>query len=599
MNNIVFKKIFIQNFKSIGYPIEFTFDDKIGLNFICGENDDVEGTKNGAGKSTLFDSILFALYGKTIKNTKTEYVPNRTLGYKHKKYPVLVQLEFLVDNREYIVKNTICNYDIYIKEGSEYKSLTKSSKPQTKKFVEQEILKIPYDIFKNSIILSSSDVHNFFTLGKGAKRHYIECMFNLTVFGKMLSLIRADLNIIDKEITLDNNKLKTQNKNKKEFEEKFKGFSNEKKEKLKNIIIDVKRKKNYISDLKTEFSDNEVKKIEQIKKSKLNADNNIEQIQKQISNKKQRLTELNANLKHNKISKKKFDEVLDIICRKCYDKIDKIFNVSELSKNIDNFKKEIELINEEAEKLKIDFEAKKEILENFVLQLKSFDKQKVEFSHNKKTIDHIRNDLLKLKENIQKLKNEENPFETLINNCQKEIESINEDLQILFDKRIKLDILQNVVNENGAKRFIIKDIKDVMNVLIRKYLNKMGAAYTAIFDEKFDCTFITNTGECDYTSFSAGERKRIDIALLFAFRDILSKMGSVNSNILVVDELIDAGIDEFAIISIINMLKEESKNKAVFLISHRESVDLDNFDNTILVRKKNDMSFIDEGEQSE
>jgi len=170
MNKIIFNTISIQNFKSIGPKMEFDFSKHNGLNYIYGTNLDINGTTNGVGKSTIFvDAILFALYGKTLKNTNNAYIANRVL--LGKKIETNVTLNFTVAGRNYEGVSTIRPGGSTVKfrlfeDGIE---ITKSTISKTREFLKKEILKCSFGLFVNSVILSASNSYNFFGMKKVMK----------------------------------------------------------------------------------------------------------------------------------------------------------------------------------------------------------------------------------------------------------------------------------------------------------------------------------------------------------------------------------------------------------------------------------------------
>ena len=218
-------------------------------------------------------------------------------------------------------------------------------------------------------------------------------------------------------------------------------------------------------------------------------------------------------------------------------------------------------------------------------------------------------ELYKLKISLQSLSNEtkkevnhyksikeqaNNPFADLLEQTKESLSKLKEKV-LLYSKNVKhLEILKDVCSENGVKRIIIKDIVKILNSLIQKYLNEIGADYLVYFDESFDFKFITMNGECEYSSFSTGERKRIQISTILAFIDLILN-GKLNSNILILDEILDEGIDSVAIKNIINILKRKSTetNQSIFIISHRSEISEDNvFDHVIEVVKEKGISHL-------
>jgi DNA repair exonuclease SbcCD ATPase subunit len=185
-----------------------------------------------------------------------------------------------------------------------------------------------------------------------------------------------------------------------------------------------------------------------------------------------------------------------------------------------------------------------------------------------------------------------NPFRELMEKTEFELETLKTQM-IKYVKDIKhLEILRDACSENGVKRFIIKDIVKLLNSLIQKYLNEIGAEYLVYFDESFEFKFITMNGECEFSNFSTGERQRIQIATILAFRDLILN-GKINSNIFVIDEFLDSGIDTVAIKNVLNILNKKSveAHQNIFIISHRqETTESVVFNHVIEVIKENGIS---------
>ncbi|HPM74165.1 MAG TPA: hypothetical protein PLA71_00420 [Saccharofermentans sp.] len=587
MNGIRFESIFVQNFMSVGHPIQIDFEKFEGMNFIHGVNEDIEGTKNGAGKSVLWThAISYALYGKTLNNTKNEFLANRILGLNHKKMPLEVRLTFYRDGHEYVSENKLHTHRIW-EDGEE---ITKSTIWETRRHLVEQILRLPFELFKNSIVLASNSTDNFFMFSKSQKRYYLENIFGLTIFGEMLKNIRADVCIIDKEISKLNSLLSSEMENLKKYQANHLNFNSEKKKKLESLAGEVNSKKSNLKSIEF-FNEDKLAEDKVLATNKLNAlKQEMEASADKISNTKHSISALKSEQKHRKEFVDKFSNVLGLICDSCRGALDEKFSLSHIQSELQSGLVQMVALEEglaEAQHIKDMLASTTKILNE---ELISIQKKESTNSKNQVAREHIMLGLDRLREEMHKVKDESNPFKQFIEDSTAKITEMKTSIEKFIDTKIKLEVLEHVVSEDGAKRYIIKDLKDVMNVLIRKYLDKMGAEFSAVFDEKFDCEFLTNTGKCEYSSFSNGEKKRIDVALAFAFRDILSKMGSISSNVLILDEVIDSGVDEYCIDAIISILKEESKDKNIFVISHREAIDLSEFDSIIEIRKKNGMS---------
>lgn len=211
----------------------------------------------------------------------------------------------------------------------------------------------------------------------------------------------------------------------------------------------------------------------------------------------------------------------------------------------------------------------------------------------------IQDQSLILKQFVDQYKNinsKVNPFDSLVVDGQNKIDAAKEVIQTILSDVRKFEILSNIFCEEGVKKHIVSNIVASLNVIIKKYLNEMGSSYTVIFDDKFQYNFYTETGESEYGLFSSGERRRLDMAVMLALRDILFTNGLI-TNILIVDEVLDSGIDGYALFAVLNILKNKTKesNLGCMVISHRTEIleDIsDLFDRVITVVKENNQSSI-------
>lgn len=602
-DKIVFQSIYISNFLSIGKePIFFDYTKHSGINCIYGINNDIPGTRNGSGKSTIFtDAILYALFGKTYKSVPNKYIHNRRVG---KKEDTKVTVNFSIGKNNYLVcagmRNKISYLDVY--ENDFEKSINKDSIENTRKHLVENILKIDYKLFKNSIVLSAAEDNNLFSMKASQKREFIESIFNLSVFGDMLQLIRKDNNINNNEIILKNSKVKQ----------------------LETVIEDlttkynncVEKNKSLISDINTDISMYE----EKIKQQQLIIDSSNNQIQllnnslkdldiTNIKTNKQKLNDIESLLitsinsseirkqTHENLISNSLDKIKDIendLCKNCIDTINTKFN-------IDDYRN---IVKDETNKIKSYIEKK-----NLIIDKKTILDQSIERYNNLNQeltkhnsiindsnlkITTYKNSIDQTKSLKDKITNDESEYVKLIDDYKKNIQTINDQIKILSDKKVIFDLCEYIVSEDGVKRIIICDLVKLLNNRIQQYLIETGANYTIQFSDNLECEFITESGDCCYENFSAGEKKRLNISVLFAFRDILINLCGIQSSILVFDEFIDSAIDEYAINAIIKLFKRyvEENKQTIYIITHRESINDEDINNIIEVVKENDVSKI-------
>lgn len=601
--NIEFEYIEVQNFKSVGDPIIINYKDFNGLNFVIGNNLDQPGAKNGSGKSVLLvDCLIFALFGKTAKPTSNQNLINR---YYKKKAETYVKLTFKCNNIRYrsechCHKSSLKMF-LYKEDNTEesgWLDITQSSIIKTKQYIQEEILKCSYDVFKSAIVIASSDCLNFYNgMTKQQKRAYIENIFNLDCFGLMQDEIKTDMNYIKKEISFSNNELISCGQQIDDLTKKLNQYNedlNNKSNKLKEQILEeaniYKEKSEYKAKLEkaqSKFS-NIQESYENILSTEQKSLKDKSLIEREIFQAKTKIESIN-----NIISE--VQNLTTGLCSKCSDVINNRYDMSKHLNNIDVLKKQITentiklnknneqhtLILEEKNNLKSDMTKKEKI-----------DAKLIEIKYD---IGLLASNIKKLKSDLNDINtNTINPYSELLESANKNLEEMQLKINDLNIKFKHLDILKTVCSENGVKQIIIKDIIILLNSLIQKYLNEIGADYIVCFDESFDFKFITLEGECEYNNFSSGEQQRIQIATLLAFRDLILN-GKINSNILVIDELLDMAIDSIAIKKIINILQAKTidLNQALFIISHRSEITDENiFQHIIEVTKKNGLTSI-------
>jgi hypothetical protein len=277
------------------------------------------------------------------------------------------------------------------------------------------------------------------------------------------------------------------------------------------------------------------------------------------------------NAYKNKLGRGELSQLLDGIVKSSND----VVFAQGIVKLIDDLNNKLEIENHKLDEINSQIE---------INNINKTKKYKIETN-----INVLLNEINNLKSSFDEINNNsENPFASLLQNNKQALISLKERL-IIYNKNLKhLEVLKDVCSETGVKKFIIKDIVKLLNSLIQKYLNEIGGEFIVYFDETFDFKFLTSTGECEFSNFSAGERQRIQIATILAFRDIILS-SKISANIFVIDELLDANVDTICIENVMTILKRKSieLNQNVFIISHRSEL-ADNesiWDNIIKVTK--------------
>lgn len=179
-----------------------------------------------------------------------------------------------------------------------------------------------------------------------------------------------------------------------------------------------------------------------------------------------------------------------------------------------------------------------------------------EYDKSMSAQDEMSRSIDSLKFNLKSTSEKANPFVQLLESSNTQKDTQQKALDLVVRNLKYLRKAEQIVSQDSLKKFIIKDLIGLINNRIKTYLMKMGAKFTCVFDENLDYDFMTDSGRCELQNFSCGEKKRIEIATCLSFRDFIAQRSNISSNILILDEYIDSGIDTLAVDSILKILKD-------------------------------------------
>ena len=568
---ITFKNISWKNFLSTGnQPTTVSLDDA-STTLIIGTN--------GAGKSTILDALTFSLYGKSFRKINKGQLINTT-----NEKNCFVEINFVVNNVEWKVERGIKPniFKIY-RDGKELDQ--NASAIDQQKWLEQNVLKMNYKSFTQIVILGSSSFVPFMQLPTNSRREVVEDLLDIKIFSSMNEIVKSRTRIVRDEIrTLElkkeslKDKVDMQSDFIKQIEEQGKG--------------DVERKKGTVSTLMEEITGH-------IKKND-NLDTEVKQIQLQIaefSNASDRLKEFHAfegklSMKIAKCLKDHqfFNE--NTVCPTCSQDIEERFRLNRIS----DFKNKEEELSEGYKKLQ-DAIQKEEEKESLFKQL-SGDLSKLlnGISNNNSQINGCQRQISRLEQEIQTItsqianrNSEHEKLEQFRSSLQDTFENISEKKE----KITYLDFTYNLLKDGGVKSQIIKKYLPIINQQANKYLQMMDFYINFKLDEEFTETIESPIHEdFSYASFSEGEKMRIDLALLFTWREIARMKNSVNTNLLIMDEVFDSSLDGFGTEEFLKIIRFVIKDANIFVISHKEGLE-DKFDNVIKFEKQGNFSRIE------
>jgi DNA repair exonuclease SbcCD ATPase subunit len=560
---ITFKKIRYKNFLSTGNHFTEVNFQKNNTNLIVGSN--------GSGKSTILDALTFVLFNKSFRKITKPQLINST-----NEKDCVVEIEFSINDKEYMVRRGIKPniFDIIVDGVTLHKE---SDDRSNQRILEENILKLNYKSFTQIVILGSSSFVPFMQLTTANRREVIEDLLDIRIFSVMSGVIKD-------KIRLERDIIKSLNVKKESLFDKVEMQSNfiEELENLGNSkILDSKNKIISINQEIDELEKTNEKLHEEIK--------NLISEQDKLVNYKDKLVKLN-NLK-GKISQKVsviteeyefFDK--NTVCPTCTQTIEDSFRLNRIS-DAKNKARELKEGYEELEK-SIKSEQERERLFNALS--KEINKLTHDISQNNtrskinnRQIRDLEHEIQTITSQLQDRNSEHEKLEQFKENLHKTTEKLSDKKQEI----VYYDFANSLLKDDGVKTKIIKKYLPLINKQVNRYLQMMEFFINFKLDEEFDETIESPIHEdFSYSSFSEGEKMRIDLALLFTWREVARIKNSVNTNLLIMDEVFDSSLDGFGTEEFLKIIKYVIKDANIFVISHKVGLE-DRFDSVTKFEK--------------
>ena len=541
------KKISWKNFKSYSNAMtELVFTNDPSLNLIVGTN--------GTGKSSIADCIIYALYGK-IDGTSNGDIPNRI----NKNFYVKIELD--CNGHEIIVERGLApSLFIVTIDGS---VVDTAGKNNVQSMLEENYYKIPYSVFKNTLILSINDFKSLIDLNPADKRNIIDKIFGFTEYNLMIKLIKEDIKMLDSSVNSNEGSLKTATINIEKYEQQLQELKNN--EVTQEEIDELTEKINEAKALKATNEEN-IKKLDEVRKK----------LDKQCTEKNMDIRDLKRKIEDNK---KKIKLIDSKKCPTCGSSLD-----------TDEFHKEKERLVQENETCEATIADLTSIINDLSNKIRAVDSKKNVFvdAISKSKLMDLASDL---KYKISLKKNNSQPLLNLKESLDKQIIQLNEERELLGKKKIIYDCVMQILGDGGIKEYIASKYIPTINQIISEMMEFMGINYNVVFDKTFKATITSNGYNVTYNSLSTGEKKRIDFATVVSFIKLL-KLQLGEMNLLFLDEML-ASIDINGVTDMMTILKDLSSelNMNIYLIHHAQ-VENVVFDNIIETSKPDGFSKI-------
>ena len=556
---IIFKKIRWKNFLSTGDHFSEVDFEKYHTNLIVGTN--------GAGKSTMLDALTFVLFNKAFRKINKSQLINTT-----NERGSLVEIEFHINNKDYFVRRGIKPniFDIEVNGNPLHKE---ADDRVNQRILEESILKLNYKSFTQIVILGSSTFVPFMQLSGSNRREVIEDLLDIRIFSAMNNLIRENI---------------------RERKEQTRSL-NLKKDNIKDKML---MQENFISELEEQSKENIQEKTGKIKVLNIEVDTHMEhnqlkestisdiiKEQQDISGSGEKLVKLN-NLKGkitqkvSTITKEHKFFTDNKVCPTCTQDIEEEFRVNRIA-DVQTKARELQKgFKELEESIKTEQERERQ----FNKLSKEITKLNNGISQNNTRISGCHRQIRDLESEIQKLTDqladrniEHDKLAEFKENLQKTIEN----LAIKREEIVHYDFAYSLLKDDGVKTKIIKKYLPFINQQVNRYLQMMDFYINFTLDEEFNETVKSPIHEdFSYSSFSEGEKMRIDLALLFTWREVARVKNSANTNLLIMDEVFDSSLDGFGTEEFLKIIRFVIKDANIFVISHKTDLH-DKFESVI------------------
>jgi len=585
----------LKNFCSFGNN-ETTFKYQTGINAVTGHIAN-STRRNGIGKSTLLvDSASFAIYGKPLRGGKVK-LDELVNNVNKKGCEVTLRLEVDSDVLKIVRKMKPGSLEVFVNDSDSPKQF--DSKAHTQEWLEDKI-GISHTCFSNILVLNINSSTPFLDMDKARKREVMEDILTLGVYGKMAEKAKTrHLNAKD---------------NMKDFEGDFRSavsafnLAKESRESIDEKLKHFKEeKKNHINELNEEINQLRTED-ENIRKNTRWGDytKKVDDFHKNVMDCIKRLAELNSEISDHKKQIRDTNDVLERLdskphCPLCKSKIDE---KNEIALNyITECRKKVEdnnnLLKQKQKEHKEQFELKDKNERNESKAKKIMASQE----QANRRLDVIASLIESRTSQLEEAENRKFDADGIISDDRlKDLESEVKKTEKEYEKAEKefnyFKVIRKLLGEEGMRKFVVSKILPYLNTKVNEYLKVMGSDYTLVFDANLEASINTKTRDNrSYPSLSAGERKRVDVAVLLALMAVSKMQNSVDTNILVLDEVLDTSMDNEGVESFLDYLKNQFKikypEKCIYIITHRKEIADDNFDRLVNLVNKNGFTYID------
>ena len=536
--------------------------------------------QNGAGKSTLLDALSFGLFGKPHRDIKKDQLIN-SINKKN----TVVEVEFSIGKQQFKIMRSIKPNKFEIWQNGNMINQSSTVKDY-QKFLEQNILKLNHKSFHQVVVLGSSSFIPFMQMPVWSRREIIEDLLDINIFTKMNGLlkernskIKEEIKDITHQIDLINTRIDSQNK----YIKNLQSLNTDQIDQKHSSIADLKSNIDDLFQNSQELGKNLPTLMEAEEKSYSKSNSSITQLSSYDMQFKTKMKSL--------VDESKFYTENDT-CPTCDQEItqdkkeEKVTQISKKAKELHTASEDLKKSLEEAQ---LESEATK-------AKLKVLQERQAQILSNNDQIAVLQKEINKTLNEIEKLSGQTGDLQE----AKADLDLYRENKDIQTERKLKYleertynEIIGELLKDTGIKTKIIKQYLPVMNKLINQYLQVLDFFVSFHLDETFSETIKSrHRDNFNYSSFSEGEKQRIDLALLFTWRQIAKMKNSASTNLLVLDETFDSSLDHDGIDNLTKILDTLEEGSNVFIISHKGDILENKFRSKIEFHKEHNFSKI-------
>lgn len=535
--------------------------------------------QNGAGKSTLLDALSFGLFGKPYRNITKPQLLN-SINNKN----CVVEVEFSVGNTEFkIIRGIKPNtFEIY-QNGTMINQSSTSRDYQ--EYLEQNVLKLNHKSFHQIVVIGSASFTPFMQLPPHQRRNIIEELLDIQVFSRMNQLLKEKMARVKELINDSNNQLEI-------------------------IATKIKLQNKYITDVeslaKDQVRDKQAEIVQHQESIKSLQESNIglsvqletlvekQKLLRGVESKKNKLNQLGNKIETNlqSLEDNRAFFVDNTSCPTCSQEI----NPETREKHVHTCDTKISEIQEGINKLQEELSTIEQSESELLVEIEKFQSAQLDIVANNASIAQLQKTINKLEEEILKISDADGDVGSAVadlTKLQEEKEKLAELKLGYIDSQNYNFLASEMLKDTGIKTKIVKQYLPVINKLVNQHLQTLDFFVLFNLDESFNETIKSRyRDEFTYASFSEGEKQRIDLSLLFTWRQIARMKNSANTNLLILDETFDSSLDNDGIDNLMKILNTVTTDTNVFIISHKGDVLDSKFRNKIEFIKERNFSRI-------